>query len=769
MGKRQRKQNEAINKLTKKQKKHLKEFGEEHPFHDSVGDRQERTQIVHLRDSPERRKVERDNDDDEDAELEEQPSAYQKLLGTLDQSESDGEEDESDEEEDEEELLEGEGEEEEEDEEVDEDGEGDEEEESEAAEAKPSLKEDDTEADEEVLDEAGDKKADQGGEEFTDKKHESQFCLETNIPTEGDPDTAEEDGATDGKEDMFTKHTETELTEEEIKQLAEGKRTKTQIKWPKLGNLLCSTSMEKFPAPGQASSLPLPPLHKALQANWTTLNQALQPQGAPKKELSDLQKELLGLMGTYRDVYMPECSPLAEGKEVRGAYCLHVLNHVLKANSNVLTHNAQLKEGKITDDETRDQGLTRPKALIVVPFRDGALQVVQTFIHLLEPKDKKKMDVSNKKRFKDEFGDDPEDRPPKVARPDDYDAIFSGNVDDHFRIGISILKRSIRLFAPFYSADIIVASPLGLRTLLGVEGEKKRDFDFLSSIEVLVLDQADVLLMQNWEHVLHMMKHMNLQPLDSHGVDFSRVRMWNLNSWAKFYRQTLVFSSIQEPQINNILTKHSFNYRGQIATKNLPKVGSICQVLVQLPHVFQLFNSDSFMDQDARFQFFVDKVLPQYRDSVMSHTFIYVPSYFDFVRIRNYLKKEEVNFTALSEYSQRSEVSRARHYFQKGNIQFLLFSERFHFYKRYTIKGMRHLIFYGLPTYPHFYSEVCNMLQAGSAGADGSEAASWTCTALYSRYDAHKLAAIAGAERAAQMLQSKKPVHLFITGEDKTS
>lgn len=70
----------------------------------------------------------------------------------------------------------------------------------------------------------------------------------------------------------------------------------------------------------------------------------------------------------------------------------------------------------------------------MVPFRDGALQLVQTFIHLLEPKDKK-MDVSNKKRFKDEFGEDPEDRPSNLIRPDDYHAIFSGNVDDHFRIG----------------------------------------------------------------------------------------------------------------------------------------------------------------------------------------------------------------------------------------------------------------------------------------------------------------------------------------------
>lgn len=64
----------------------------------------------------------------------------------------------------------------------------------------------------------------------------------------------------------------------------------------------------------------------------------------------------------------------------------------------------------------------------------------------------------------------------------------------------------------------------------------------------------------------HVMKHINLQPLDSHGVDFSRVRMLNLNNWAGHYRQTLVFSSIQDPQINNILTKHCTNYRGQVGT-----------------------------------------------------------------------------------------------------------------------------------------------------------------------------------------------------------
>lgn len=74
-----------------------------------------------------------------------------------------------------------------------------------------------------------------------------------------------------------------------------------------------------------------------------------------------------------------------------------------------------------------------------------------------------------------------------------------------------------------------------------------------------------------WQHV---MKHVNLQPLDSHGVDFSRVRMWNLNNWARHYRQTLVFSSVQDPQLNSILTKHCANYRGQVRTPSRTPAGT---------------------------------------------------------------------------------------------------------------------------------------------------------------------------------------------------
>ncbi|KAL4829971.1 hypothetical protein H8958_012446 [Nasalis larvatus] len=238
--------------------------------------------------------------------------------------------------------------------------------------------------------------------------------------------------------------------------------------------------------------------------------------------------------------------------------------------------------------------------------------------------------------------------------------------------------------------------------------------------------------------------------------------MWSLNNWSKYYRQTLLFGALQDAQINSVFNKYCVNMQGQVAVRNVPMTGSISHVLVQLPHVFQRMEAENLASViDARFNFFVNKILPQYRDAVMSHTLIYIPSYFDFVCLRNYFKKQELNFTHICEYTQKSGVSRARHFFLQGEKQFLLFTERFHFYKRYTIKGIRNLIFYELLTYPHFYSEICNMLRATNRG----EEATWTCTVLYSKYDAQRLAAVVGVERAAQMLRSKKNVHLFITGE----
>uniref|UniRef100_A0A8C8SDD1 U3 small nucleolar RNA-associated protein 25 homolog n=1 Tax=Pelusios castaneus TaxID=367368 RepID=A0A8C8SDD1_9SAUR len=762
---------QLISSLSKKQKKHLKEFGEEHPFYDKVSGREETTEICELPENSDHSSSESDGDSEP-----EQVSVYHKLLATLktapdaNNEEDDENESEEDGESEEEAEMGSEGFQEGPD---DKDGEEDENEVQDQEEAKDTANQTLGQAQADETDTSSDPRHG-ANEEFTDVKHESEFSLETNFMDEesGDYCAEESESSSSGmvSEDPFKQHMNKELEEKEVGCISECSKSTIQLKWPTLGQLVFSSTLQQSRTfkPDKETDLKRLHLHKPLESTWPKVNSRFLSTLTKQNShpFTQLQKELFCIMNVYKDLFYPERTALGNGEEVRHAYCLHAVNHVLKANAQVLSNNAKRRDQKpsVDNDDFRDQGLTRPKVLIVVPFRESALRVVQIFISLLESGSKKKIDVSNKKRFKGEFGSDPDEKPPNLKRPEDYEAVFAGNIDDHFRIGIAILQKSMRLYAPFYSSDIIIASPLGLRTIIGAEGEKKRDFDFLSSIEILIIDQADVYLMQNWEHILHLMNHLNLLPLESHGVDFSRVRMLNLNNWSKYYRQTLLFSALQDPQINSIFNKHCFNYRGQVAVRNIPLIGSISRVVVQLPHVFRRLEAESSVSAiDTRFQFFIDKVLPEYRDAIMSHTLIYVPSYFDYVRLRNYFKREELNFTHICEYTKKSGVSRARQFFLKGERQFLIFTERFHFYKRYLIKGIRNLIFYELPTYPHFYSEICNMLKATVSG----EEATWTCTVLYSKYDAQKLAAVVGVDRAAQMLQSKKNVHLFVTGENE--
>eukprot|EP00731_Ephydatia_muelleri_P028176 Em0019g1049a len=446
--------------------------------------------------------------------------------------------------------------------------------------------------------------------------------------------------------------------------------------------------------------------------------------------LTDLQGRLFSILNSYKDLLFTRRT-FENGEEIRRTYVLHALNHVLKTRSRVRKNNTYLhraaEEGKqLEAEEFRDQGLTRPKVLFVVPFREAALRIVEIIFNLVLPKGEGQ--VHNKRRFYEEFKDQTE-QPTKVQKPASFQALFAGNIDDCFRLGVSISNKIVKLYSEFYHSDILIASPLGLRMIIGAEGEKKRDYDFLSSLEVIIVDQADVLLMQNWEHVLTVFNHLHLQPKEAHDVDFSRVRHWCLNGYA-----------------------------GKVKVDDSVHSGTICQVVAQLPQVFHRMESQKLLDlPDARFQYFVDKVLPAHTGALMAQTLIYVPSYFDFIRLRNYMKKEEINFTHLNEYSKTSDITRARALFVQGRKHFLLYTERLHFFKRFQVRGIKHIIFYSLPQYAEFYSDFLNFMETVGHG-------NATCTAIYSRYDALSLSRIVGSERARRMIAAEDSVHMLVTG-----
>ncbi|KAL1430784.1 hypothetical protein MTO96_014650 [Rhipicephalus appendiculatus] len=513
------------------------------------------------------------------------------------------------------------------------------------------------------------------------------------------------------QDDPFSVHFEWNIEGEKFP-LENAERTRQELHWPALGRLRVTKIKENTREVALA---------RASSKDSLWLKSSL----AVPETLTPLQMELLSVLSSYRDLLFTERT-LTNGEEARAAYCLHALNHVLKSRSRVLHHNARLRRGATS--EMRDQGLTRPRVLFLLPFRESALRTVKLLAQLLPAKE-----VGHMSRFLKEFGCE-EEKKRWLERPEDYEQTFAGNTDDAFRLGLSVSGKSLRLYRDFYASDILVASPLGL--------------------EDRVVDQADVLLMQNWEHVVHLFEHMNRPAVEPHGADFSRVRLWWLHGWAGRFRQTVVLSAVAQAPISALLSRHAQNYAGVVSTANVVEPGSIAEVTVSLAQVFQRFETASAADvPEARFRFFTEKVLPPLLREGSQGCMVYVRSYFDFVRLRNHLRSLDASFCQICEYTSDAKVSRARGVFFTGRRRLMLYTERFHFYRRYRIKGVQRLVFYELPTLPQFYPELCRMVATGNSG----------CTSLFCRQDALPLAAVVGSSRAARMLHAERDVHVLVS------
>lgn len=479
--------------------------------------------------------------------------------------------------------------------------------------------------------------------------------------------------------------------------------------------------------------------------------------------LTALQLELISLQFSYKDLYFTQRS-LDNADEIRKTYCIHALNHALKAqnliNSNSMKLSNSSEPNLADDDSFRDQGFVRPKVLILVPFRESAFKVVEMMKELFAKKEKPR--ILNYQRFVDEFTGSNLSFPKIKRKPEDYEKTFAGNTDDNFRIGISLKRNCIKLYTAFSSTDIILASPLGLRML--IETPDDNTIDFLSSIEILILDQLEVFLMQNWDHMLKIFDNLHLQPQSRGNTDYSRIRNPFINGWSKYYRQTLLFTSHDLPEFRSIFNNRCSNFRGRVRTETKVLKGSMHQVVFEVSQTFHRIDVKT-NNADERFEYFVNSILPKFKSSTMAHCLIYVPSYFDFVRVRNYMKKENVNFTQISEYTKPDKISRARTLFYHGSTHFLLYSERAHFFHRFLIKGVRHVIFYQPPTISNFYSEIINSMQAINQNPNDNVMKCHSATVLYNKFDVLSLNAIVGYEHAVKLLNSKKLVHKFVTNE----
>lgn len=475
-------------------------------------------------------------------------------------------------------------------------------------------------------------------------------------------------------------------------------------------------------------------------------------------QMDEIMSDVATAVFNYNDVLFPQRTQ-RNADTLREISCLHALNHLFKTRDTVIKNNARLARTESTEDlEFRDQGFTRPKVLIVLPTRQSCVRYIDTIISFCKPEQQE-----NKKRFQDSYANG--STIVSESKPTDFQELFDGNDDDLFRLGLKFTRKTIKFFSQFYNSDIIFASPLGLRMALGADDPKKQDHDFLSSIEVVIVDQAEAIAMQNWEHMEYIFERLNLQPKEAHGCDFSRVRHWYLDGRAKYLRQTILLSAFNFPTLNKVYIRSMLNVAGKSTYVKMVE-GAMVDIGLASKHTFSRFVfKSSATEPDDRFEYFSTTVVPSlsrlasHRSGSSHGVLLFIPSYADFVRIRNYLASsadtQNISFGSVSEYTSVSEVARARSHFLSGRHSLLLYTERAHHFRRYNLKGVKQVVMYALPENPIFYNEIVGGYLQASIMSGKVTARETSMRALFSKLDVMKLERIVGTSRLSPMLKDK--------------
>lgn len=490
----------------------------------------------------------------------------------------------------------------------------------------------------------------------------------------------------------------------------------------------------------------------------------------------EAQAALVNLLGSYQDVIDTHVD-LYQHDHMRRAIALHAISHIIKTRRRVLRNNDRLAKaattGHAVEADVRDQGFTRPKVLILLPLRNSALAWMNYLSKLSTCSQ-----IENAARFKADFTL-PEGTVDKLAQPEtqakypaDHIETFKGNIDDNFRIGAKMTRKSWKMYSQFYDSDVILASPLGLRLAI----EKDHDSDFLSSIEVMIIDQADVMTMQNLEHLEFVLNHVNKIPKEAHDADFSRIKQWYLDGLAPYLRQTVMLSSFDSPELRKLSRISLLNVAGKVQLTQSNSAGVLSQVRSGIRQTFQRFPCNNIqVESKLRLELFLTKTLQTLQKSALSssRTLIFVPSYLDFVQLQEALRTQHPEIFAvtamLTEYSDGPEISRARARFITEKKKFLIVTERFMFYRRYILRGARTIVWYGLPDHGHYYSEMLENVfkpadKAKKNNNDEEEtvdAGDISVIAIFSQYDYLKLERIVGSDLARRMVREEKSIWRF--------
>ncbi|KYN99428.1 conserved protein, unknown function [Plasmodium gaboni] len=476
----------------------------------------------------------------------------------------------------------------------------------------------------------------------------------------------------------------------------------------------------------------------------------------------------------------------------------------MEKSQNIKQENIELKE------EFCDESFARPKILILCPFRYNAKEYVDIISNLIKPSEIKNKNrfvieyditINEKKHMKEIYT--------KKKRTLDYINIYQGNNDDCFRLGIKILEgdKKIQLYSPFCDSDILICSPLGLDIIIkeskendssqeqnegedniiydenssddydmnnennGLTNEMRKDkninkkkknnkhynnnkkkkklyeYDFLSSVEILLIDEIDIILMQNLLTLKTVLNFINKPLLRWGSANINRIPKYVINGFLKNYRQTIISSSIIDTNFISLIHS-SNNYRSflKLFIRNDDK-----SVLLDLRNslninqYFKKIECDNILNiEESILNFFSTNVMDILTN--IKQLIIFIPTYIEYLRIYELLKKNDISFKGVNEYTNEKKILQIRKLFKFKRINILLVTGRLIYYERCTFKGANHIIFFSPPKFLFMYSELIKNL---------SKDPNSSSMCYYTKYHTYELERIVGQARTKQLIHEK--------------
>ncbi|CRG99603.1 conserved protein, unknown function [Plasmodium relictum] len=513
---------------------------------------------------------------------------------------------------------------------------------------------------------------------------------------------------------------------------------------------------------------------------------------------SEEMKSYFHYINSYVDVLYANKNVL-NSHFIRLLNSIHILNHLKKKRKRRKYINKKIeklerveqvkKENIEIKEDFCDESFARPKILILCSFRYITKEYIDLICNLLTL-----TEVKNKNKFLNEYDITKDERKKmkeiysKKRKTLDYINLYRGNNDDCFRCGIKLLEneKKIQLYSPFYDSDILICSPLGLDIIIK-ESKKEEDFDmdsessdnydlkdeniskrnknnksqkqkkkknsnskkklyeydFLSSIEILIIDQIDTILMQNLLILKNVLNFINKPLLRWGNANINRIPKYIINGFLKNYRQTIISSSILDTNfISLIQSADNFRSYLKLFIKNDDNI--LLQVRdLNINQYFKKIECDSILKIEESIIDFISTNVIDILSNI-NQLIIFLPTYIEYIRIYEILKKNDITFKGINEYTDEKKRIKILKLFKFKRINILLITGRLMFYERCTFKGANNVIFFSPPKFIFMYYELIKDLTKNSNSSS---------ICYYTKYHTYELERIVGQSRALQLIK----------------